>query len=414
MLKKLLSADTASMLSGPQRLPLIDVLRGFTLAGIFFIHMDFVFSGWLPGSSLGTLEVDEILHYLVVLLIKDKFRTLFCLLFGISFYLQLRKFENNPGAFTRNFLKRTGLLLFFGMVHGYLLWYGDVLRYYALASILLLILFRLPTRWLLASGIFFANLIPVLATIIQSRSGAVTLPDTQWETAWLTLKNTSSYWEMLKANATISNHYIVDLSLSVVSTLTILGNFLLGVWVAKTGLLHRLKTCKPYFNRIISWSLAAGVSSGLLVLGLTKLQYQYPSQLYIGDLVIICTYLNINGLLVFYVSAIMKLFNNVSWQPRLMLLAPAGRTTLSNYVAQSIMGVFIFYPVGLGWEGQLGPSVTLPLTAVLFALQVIVTNWWLRHFKQGPLEWIWRMALTETKPLKGTSLATPGALKRVA
>ena len=64
---------------------------------------------------------------------------------------------------------------------------------------------------------------------------------------------------------------------------------------------------------------------------------------------------------------------------------------LSNYISQSLVGVLLFYGLGFGWGCSFG-LVYVKLTAfVVFVLQIAICKWWLRYFRFGPLEWVWRI-----------------------
>jgi len=71
-------------------------------------------------------------------------------------------------------------------------------------------------------------------------------------------------------------------------------------------------------------------------------------------------------------------------------LAPVGRTALSNYIFQSLVCTTIFYGHGLGLYGRIGPSLNLLLVLAVFSVQLGLSAWWVRHFRFGPVEWVWR------------------------
>jgi uncharacterized protein len=72
------------------------------------------------------------------------------------------------------------------------------------------------------------------------------------------------------------------------------------------------------------------------------------------------------------------------------VLSPMGRMALTNYLAQSLICTTLFYGYGLGWFGRVGPALGLLITVVIFALQIPLSMWWLRRFRFGPFEWLWR------------------------
>mgnify|MGYP001002104615 FL=1 len=95
-------------------------------------------------------------------------------------------------------------------------------------------------------------------------------------------------------------------------------------------------------------------------------------------------------LMLAYVSAFCLLALSPVWGKRLQVLAPVGQMALSNYLTQSIVCTLIFYGYGLGLFGQMGAAAGIGLTIVIYLLQIPVSHWWMRRFKYGPAEWLWR------------------------
>jgi len=87
---------------------------------------------------------------------------------------------------------------------------------------------------------------------------------------------------------------------------------------------------------------------------------------------------------------VVVLCHDPQWKARLQRFGAVGRTALTNYLLQSVIGTLLFYSYGLGLFGQLGPALLLPLTFVIFALQVWASGWWVERFRFGPMEWLWR------------------------
>jgi uncharacterized protein len=91
-----------------------------------------------------------------------------------------------------------------------------------------------------------------------------------------------------------------------------------------------------------------------------------------------------------YSVALILLFQLPAWRARLLPFAAVGRTALSNYLLQSVICTSVFYSYGLGLYGRVGPAAGLALTAVIYAGQLAASVWWLRRFRFGPMEWLWR------------------------
>jgi uncharacterized protein len=91
-----------------------------------------------------------------------------------------------------------------------------------------------------------------------------------------------------------------------------------------------------------------------------------------------------------YAAGIALLWQRAWWQRRFATLAPVGRMALTNYLLQTVVAIALFYGIGFGWAGKVGPTLILVLVVVVFAAQVQLSALWLRHFRYGPAEWLWR------------------------
>jgi uncharacterized protein len=96
------------------------------------------------------------------------------------------------------------------------------------------------------------------------------------------------------------------------------------------------------------------------------------------------------SLAAFYLSALTLLFQHATWKRKLLLLAPVGRMALTNYIMQSVINLFLFYGYGLELLGRIGTTYCVLISIIVFALQIVLSNWLLNQFRFGPLEWLWR------------------------
>jgi len=78
--------------------------------------------------------------------------------------------------------------------------------------------------------------------------------------------------------------------------------------------------------------------------------------------------------------------------PRRLLtaIAPVGRMPLTTYLSQSLIATFVFYGWGLGWIGEVTMAGGIAIAAAIFAAQVVIAHLWLRRYRSGPMEWLWR------------------------
>ncbi len=96
------------------------------------------------------------------------------------------------------------------------------------------------------------------------------------------------------------------------------------------------------------------------------------------------------GLAFFYAAAIVLLAQRDVWKLRFAPLAAVGRMALTNYLCQTLLHVGLFYGCGLGLYGRLGPVALAGVALAFFPVQVLFSQWWLRRFRFGPVEWVWR------------------------
>jgi len=91
-----------------------------------------------------------------------------------------------------------------------------------------------------------------------------------------------------------------------------------------------------------------------------------------------------------YVSGLALLFLRDDWRPMLLPFGAVGRMALTDYLMQSVVCTLFFYHYTTGLHGRVGPALGLVVTVILYAAQVVFSNWWLQRYRFGPMEWLWR------------------------
>jgi uncharacterized protein len=181
-----------------------------------------------------------------------------------------------------------------------------------------------------------------------------------------------------------------------VSWLQILGLFLIGLYAGRREFFQNLQTHLLFLRKTLWWALALGVVGMLVRAGVFKLPKLFGS--YFSGLVEeVLDTIGCLALSFFYASAIILLAQRHGWKTRLAPLAAVGRMALSNYLFQTLVCTTLFYSYGFGLFGKVGPAAGLALTFAIYSAQVPLSLWWLRHFRFGPMEWVWR-SLTYGKP----------------
>lgn len=373
------------------RIPTLDVLRGFTLFGVLWSNLNDWYAPTVPSTAL-----DRGLEWAQNWLIQGRFHAILAFLFGIGFALQLDRADDRNRVAYGAFHRRMLVLLLIGVVHGIFIWHGDVLTQYAVLGFLLIPFHRLPPRRLLVAALVTLLGVPYLTVRILNLLHAVPIPFSTATREWAYAHGT--YLQVLPERMQQYFSYYQWLGLSFASFLTL---FLLGLWVARRGIVSRLPEYLPWIRRAFWVGLGCAIVGSVLrsqfdawwprhatpIAGWHDPVFWSPRQV-IGDL--LQNHLWIFGSAVMYASALTLLVQRTWWRARLAPLAALGRMTLTTYLAQSIVCTLLFYGYGLGWYGQVGYTGMLVVTLVLFGAQLAFSVWWLHRYRFGPAEWLWR------------------------
>jgi uncharacterized protein len=405
---------TAVPLAPTERVPLMDVLRGFALLGILLMNIE-AFVGPLVTALGGidpTLEgADRWADAAIFILVQGKFYTLFSLLFGAGFAMILLRAERRGDGGGWLYLRRTLVLLAIGLVHALYIWSGDILTVYAMFGFVLLLFFRrTPQSRLPKWGIAF-YLLPMLLLFLfaagfhasrgDPAAAAVfdqSMAQQAEHMATLEQAQRQAYGEGSFADANAQRR--VDLAwmtgmLPVFGPL-LLGIFLIGAWLLRSGVLLRPHEHLGLFRRLRNVGLLVGLP--LMLWSVWVQPTADHSRMDIGIAAATSAAMAANLLLsLAYISIIALAMQLPAWRDRLLLLAPAGRMALTNYLMQSIICVAIFYSYGLGFFDQLPRFWQVPFVLALYSAQVAFSHWWLARFRFGPAEWLWR-SLTYLRP----------------
>lgn len=90
-------------------------------------------------------------------------------------------------------------------------------------------------------------------------------------------------------------------------------------------------------------------------------------------------------------------------------LAATGRMALTTYLTQSVVSTLVFYGYGFRLLGSFGFTGNLVFTLVLFGCQMALSVWWLRRFRFGPVEWLWRTLTYGSPPRMRVNELAPAA-----
>lgn len=398
---------TLQPVAGRDRIAVLDILRGAALLGILLMNLE-AFSGPLALSFTGIDPHWQGLDYwadaAIYVLVQGKFFTLFSLLFGAGFAIMAQRAATAGRAFVPFYLRRTGALLLIGLCHALLVWSGDILVIYALVALPLLISRELPTRWLpavgvtvyLGSGGLMLLMGGLMALMAMADSSGAQLADMAAHAQQSIEAQRQAYGHGSYPQAIVQR--LRDLGEQFAGLIVVgpavLGMFLIGAWFARSGAL----AAPAQFARLYRWLRWGALPVGLaLMLGSAAWQpYLAPG-----------TFTGADGV-AFALSSLASLLmclGYLAWivhaRACLQWLAPMGRMALTQYIVQSLVCTGVFYGYGLGYFEQMPRTWQVLFAVALFALQVLLSQQWLRHFRFGPLEWLWRaMTYLQWPPMR--------------
>lgn len=387
--------------SRAERIELLDALRGFALLGILLANMLY-WSGWImmtEGQRIAFAGPDAFawqyrFHHFFV---DGKFYTIFSLLFGAGFSLQLARLSSRGLAGMRIYRRRVLVLLAIGLVHSWLIWDGDILTLYALLGLLLPLFHDWRERNLLAAAAILIFVVPPVGMALFAWAGWAphdhllsfsmwtaeslgidTAPEKALEwmrrddfTGWLAwvLTGTPISWALRLESWRIPK---------------VLGIMLLGIVLGR-----RLAAGTGFDRKLLLKVLAAGLAVGVPATAVYAFlpgldQKSWPSLL--GTL----------PLALAYAAAFALAWPRA--RPVLRHLSPVGRMALTNYLTHSLIGLVFFYGIGFGLAGTMQPATFYAVALSIFAGQLVFSHWWLAHHEQGPVEKFWRMATYGRRP----------------
>jgi uncharacterized protein len=363
-----------------ERIDAIDALRGLALFGVLAINvvMEFrvsIFEQFLPLPATTSTLDRAVLNFLMAA-IELKAFALFSLLFGVGLAIQFERLAPNPRRAIL-LLRRLGVLLMFGLIHLFLIWNGDILTEYSLAGFIVLPLLWGP-RWLLAAG---AALFLALYLAQPLLPPAVPWPTTAW--FWTHVAEARQVYGsggFLEILAFQIREVPAMLPLHVWIFPRTIALFLFGMLVWRTDVIRR-----PAAHGGLLFAVAlTGVFAG------SALTLAEPRMLWLGrgwfSLERLAGVLLATG----YAAAAFAALNTGIGSRLLGWAAPLGRMAFTNYLTQSVIFSWIFFGYGFGLFGRVGVVAALAIGIGVYVAQVVLSAWWLRYYRFGPVEWLWR------------------------
>ncbi|MDP9206706.1 MAG: DUF418 domain-containing protein [Gemmatimonadota bacterium] len=390
-----------------ERIQALDVVRGIAVGGILFANV-LVFFGliFLPPDRIAALPIvaaDRVASFLEHVFVDGKFYSVFSLLFGIGFGVQLSR--GGDAALPR-FKRRLRILLGIGAIHAFLIWAGDILMLYALLGFTLPWFARKSNRALVKWSVILlaiptAIYLIALAVWMLLGSGAAQGSPSSGPPAemlrFFEAMGRGGFKDAFIGNLVFLVGRWADL-FATVRFPKVLGMFVLGLWTVRTGLALSPSDHRPTLVRwsLLGWSV--GLPANVIAtLAFERWPYLPPS---IGGLLgVAMQAVGIPMLALGYAATVALLV--VRGRRFITLFGPVGRMALTNYLMHSIICVVLSYGFGFALWWRVGASTAMAIAAAIIVVQIPLSAWWLSRYRFGPIEWIWRRLTYGRAALRG-------------
>ena len=363
------------------RIESIDAIRGVALFGVLIVNLvtEFrvsIFQQFL-GSSAARVDADLVVERIVSLGIESKAFCLFALIFGVGLAIQFERLSS-VGRPLYWLARRLAVLLAFGLIHLLFVWNGDILTEYALAGLVVLPLLLLRNTKLLVLALSFLAVYVIGPTLYS-----LPWPDATALRAHVALASqvysTGSLAEIWRFSL---DELPLLFALHVCVFPRTLALFVFGMLLWRIGVLKHARefTDETFTAAMAGLAVGAGLTAAdahgsLRTLGTSgqMLASLAPVFLALG-----------------YGEMLLLLAEWSATRRFLSHFAPIGRMAFTNYVLQSIIFGFIFFGYGLGQFGRMGATTAFALGVAVYIAQLALSRWWLRRYRFGPIEWLWR------------------------
>lgn len=375
------------------RIEVVDALRGFAVMAILLVHSleHFIFPVYPDvASQPNWLNIlDEGVFSVIFTLLAGKSYAIFALLFGFTFYIQYSNQEKKGNDFGYRFLWRMLLLLAFATLNAAFFPAGDVLLLFAIVSIFLFIVRKWSNKAILFVAVFFLfqpiEWFHYFASLVDS---SYTLPDLRVGEMYAEVgeytKN-GTFKEFILGNITLGQKASLFWAIGAGRFLQTAGLFMLGYLIGRKQLFIATK------ENIQFW-IKALIVAAILFAPL----YELKNLVMKSDEVIITKSIGVVldmwqkfAFTFVLIPSFVILYQRDSFKKMTSSFQLYGKMSLTNYITQSIVGAFVYFPFGLYLAPYCGYTLSLLIGIVLFLLQVQFCKWWLKSNKQGPLEKLW-------------------------
>lgn len=374
------------------RIEAVDALRGFAVMAILLVHCieHFIYPVYPdPASQPQWLNIlDKGIESVIFTLLAGKSYAIFALLFGFTFYIQFTNQQNKGQDFALRFFWRMILLAGFATLNSAMYPAGDVLLLFSIVGLVLILVRKWSSRSILIFAIIML-LQPVewFHYIMSLFDPAYTLPDLKVGALYQEMAEHTkegNWCTFLWKNITTGQKASLFWAIGAGRYMQTAGLFMLGYLLGRKQLFILSASSKKF------WLMA-------LIIGAIAFAPLYQLKIDVtGSNPIVNQTVGVAfdmwhkfAFMTVLVASFVLLYQSEKFQKLTSSFRFYGKMSLTNYIAQSIIGALIFFPVGLNLAPYCGHTVSLFIGITILIIQIWFCKWWLKFHKQGPLESVW-------------------------
>jgi uncharacterized protein len=363
-----------------ERIAALDAIRGLAVLGILAVNAE-AFGG--PIEGLHDMEAWPFPHegatalsyWIVDVFFREKCITLFSILFGVSVFLVGG--ERGDAVKSRLLRRRLAVLFGLAMLHGFGVWWGDILSLYAATGAIMFLCRSWRPRTLMMTGLAVFGAMTALLLPFGAVDAA-SEPDKSADVAAAIATATASWAGAYEVNVRSYVQMLEGYPYALLPTLCLM---MIGLSLFKSGFLEGRSTTRRCQAVLGAGAMALVVQALLSWREVILLQPIAGSDVASGVLAPVIA--------VGYAAVVILLLRS-RVAPMLAPVAAAGRMAFTNYLAQSVIMTTLFYGGRFALMGQVDRPALWAIVIVVWAVQLAWSTWWLARFQYGPCEWAWR------------------------
>ncbi|MEM8757700.1 MAG: DUF418 domain-containing protein [Planctomycetota bacterium] len=403
------------------RIAALDVARGLALFGIFMVNVQFMVQPltWMfDGGGADEGPLAAFLYYLTRVFFESKSYPLFSMLFGMGLVLMYDRAKAAGRGFAGVYIRRLVLLLLFGMAHAWLVWYGDILIYYACFGFLVMWLAPLRPKPMLiiavtltlAAALWVAGMAG-LGAALGTGNGEPPMSGIENATFDDLIRGLKAgevqsgpldpAWGDAETDAMTNGPYATAVAMRALNWvagiifwvgfagifLHVPAMFLLGGAVMRFGVLS--DPASPWPKRFVLLGLVVGLPGAIAGVLMTELSDQNSPVFTLSTAVVHLAgplmSLAYGGIAVWMARSTVG-----TWLVR--AVAASGRMAMTNYLMQSLLVAAFAQHWGMGRFGDVTRIEMVIMVLTIYIGQLAFSSLWLRAFTMGPFEYVWRTA----------------------